>query len=284
MNYFCIEIRPPHYLEHFSDEKMDILTALLSELPFDTFDTADDGACIRAYIPELDFTETVEAQLTTLSLDFDFEFSKQFIAYQNWNKLWESNFQPIVVDDFVACRADFHPPTEGVAFDLVINPKMAFGTGHHETTFMMMQAMRGLDFQAKSVLDFGCGTGVLAILASKMGATRLLAIDIEMASYENTLENCQVNGVANVVALQGVLSDVPEERFDVILANINRNVILDSLRDLNKKLENSGFLLISGFLKQDFEVMQNALKRHNFSVIQNLERGNWVCQVVQKGD
>jgi ribosomal protein L11 methyltransferase len=144
--------------------------------------------------------------------------------------------------------------------------------------------MRGLDFKEKSVLDFGCGTGVLAILASKMGATRLLAIDIEMASYENTLENCEVNGVANVVALQGVLSDVPEERFDVILANINRNVILDSLRDLNKKLENSGFLLISGFLKQDFEVMQNALKRHNFSVIQNLERGNWVCQVVQKGD
>ena len=271
MNYYAIEITTPQYTE----EKIEILIALLGELPFDTFEETGDG--LTAYISEEKLTQDVDNQLVELSVEFDFSFKKTFIPYQNWNQIWESNFQPIRVEDFVGLRADFHPPTEGVRFDLVINPKMAFGTGHHETTYMMMQMMRDVDFVGKKVLDYGCGTGILAILASKLGATTLEAVDIEQPSFENTIENCTINKVSNVVAIHGILSDVPSADFDVILANINRNVILDSLLDLKKRLCTEGSVLISGFLKQDESAMLAAVERAGFRHQATIQRGNWLC-------
>lgn len=277
MNYYAIEITPRIHEESFgqySEEKNEIIIAVLSDLPFDTFEETTTG--VKAFMPENDWNDSIEEQLTEFSQIFDFSFEKTFIPYQNWNVIWESNFQPIKVDDFVGLRADFHPPTEGVLFDLVINPKMAFGTGHHETTYMVMELMRDVDFLGKKVLDYGCGTGILAILASKLGATDIEAVDIEEASYENTLENSVINDVHNTKSFCGRLDVIPSSDFDVILANINRNVILYSLSDLKSRLNKGGIILISGFLKQDEQILLDATAKEGFNHIETKHRGNWL--------
>jgi ribosomal protein L11 methyltransferase len=281
MNYYALTIIPKEYTE----ERLEILTAVLGELPFDTFEETDKG--LKAYIPEKELTQDVDNELIALSAQFDFSFKKTFIPYQNWNSVWESNFQPIQVDDFVAVRADFHPNTEGVEFDLIVNPKMAFGTGHHETTYMMMQHMRSIDFKGKKVLDYGCGTGILAILAAKLGAVDLEAVDIEAPSYENTIENCAINNVDNVTAICGILDDVPSHDFDIILANINRNIIIDSLDDLKNRLktrenpsDTEGVLLISGFLKIDENTILQATNYAGFKHQKTLHRGNWLSMLL----
>jgi ribosomal protein L11 methyltransferase len=281
MNYYAFSINPTDY----DMERVEILTAVLGELPFDTFEDTETG--FKAYIPEKDLTETVETELAELSEQFDFSFEKTFIPYQNWNSVWESNFQPIQVDDFVAVRADFHPNRGGVEFDLIVNPKMAFGTGHHETTFMMMQHMRSIDFNGKKVLDYGCGTGILAILASKLGAISLEAVDIEEPSYENTIENCRINEVHNVQSIWGTLDDVPSHDFDIILANINRNIIIDSLDDLKNRLnkrekptDSDNILLISGFLKIDENTILQAINYAGFKHQKTLHRGNWLSMLL----
>jgi ribosomal protein L11 methyltransferase len=281
MNYYALTIIPKEYTE----ERLEILTAVLGELPFDTFEETDKG--LKAYIPEKDLTQDVDNELIALSTQFDFSFEKTFIPYQNWNSVWESNFQPIQVDDFVAVRADFHPNTEGVEFDLIVNPKMAFGTGHHETTYMMLQHMRSIDFKGKKVLDYGCGTGILAILAAKLGAVDLEAVDIEAPSFENTIENCAINNVDNVTAICGILDDVPSHDFDIILANINRNIIIDSLDDLKNRLktrenpsDTEGVLLISGFLKIDENTILQATNYAGFKHQKTLHRGNWLSMLL----
>jgi ribosomal protein L11 methyltransferase len=270
MNYYAVEITPPQY----SEEKVEILIALLSDLPFDTFEETSTG--LKAFMPEHDWNAEVEEQLADISQMFEFKYQTIHIPYQNWNAVWESNFQPIKVDDFVGLRADFHPPTEGVEFDLVINPKMAFGTGHHETTYMVMQLMRDLDFTGRKVMDYGCGTGILAILASKLKATHIEAVDIEVASFDNTIENCTINGVNNVQPFCGTLDAIPSTDFDIILANINRNVILYSLSDLKNRLNKGGTLLISGFLKQDENILLDATKKEGFTHLETKHRGNWL--------
>ncbi len=291
MNYYSFEITPPQY----NEEENDVLTAILSDLPFDTFE--DTGTSLKAYISEENCTPDFENELLDLSKEWDFTLIKTFIPYQNWNVLWESNFQPIQVGNFVAVRADFHPPTpsynsetqEGVVFDLVINPKMAFGTGHHETTYMMMQLMQYLPFEGTKVLDYGCGTGVLAILASKLRATEIEAVDIEVASFDNTIENCIINNVDNVKAFHGTLQTIEADNFDVILANINRNVILESLSSLKNKLQTvrkdkvgEGILLISGFLKEDEAIMREAVIKNDFTIDTTIQRGNWLCMHLKK--
>ncbi len=291
MNYYSFEITTPQY----DEEKGDVITALLSDLPFDTFE--DTGHCLKAYISEENWTQDIENQLVELSKTLNFQFEKTFIPYQNWNVLWESNFEPIRIDDFVAVRADFHTPTvdekgnQTVLFDLVINPKMAFGTGHHETTYMMMQLMRDINFEGKKVLDYGCGTGILAILASKLRAEYIEAVDIEAASYENTIENCKINDVQNVKAFEGTLEVIDAADFDIILANINRNVILDSFFYLKNKLNvtanvvgQTGVLLISGFLKEDETAMQEAVLKNGFKIINTIQRGNWLCMLLNMDD
>ena len=274
MNYYVFNILP----EQYSTEQNEILMALLSDLPFDTFEETETG--INAYISEALLTKTVENQLTRLGKKQHFNFTKTFIPYENWNVLWESNFEPIQVDDFVAVRAEFHPHTEGVQFDLEINPKMAFGTGHHETTYMMMQQMRDIDFKNKKVLDYGCGTGILAILASKLEAKEIEAVDIDLPAYESTIENSEINNVFNIKAFQGRLDIIKSTQFDVILANINRNVILESLESLKSMLVPKGILVISGFLKEDENVMEEALEKQGLAIHKTLHRGNWLSMYV----
>ncbi len=273
MDYFKFEIST-------SPDLNDILIALLSDLPFDTFEETDQG--FNAYMPAREDTYPVVERLEGLRGRFKFDFKKELIPGQNWNVLWESNFHPVVVGDFCGIRASFHPPMQGLRFELVINPKMAFGTGHHETTWMVLDLLQHLDLQGKKVLDYGCGTGVLGILASKLGARHVDAVDIEEESFLNTKENCQINGVENLEVFQGTLESVPAGRYDLILANINRNVILDSLASLSQKLKPQAALIVSGFVKEDENLMENALLANGFALLRTNHKNNWLAMQTRK--
>lgn len=257
----------------------EVLIALLSHLPFDTFEENETGFC--AYLPVQSDSGLVQETLADLQNSFVFQFEKTFIPGQNWNVIWESNFQPVQVGDFCGIRADFHEPLAGVRYELVINPKMAFGTGHHETTFSVISLMKDIPFEGKTVLDYGCGTGVLAILASKLGASRLEAVDIEEESYLNTIENSRVNRVENIKALKGTLDDVPPAKFDIVLANINRNVILTSLAPLSQMMNQGGTLVVSGFVLEDEAIMTEALAAHGFPVVKIVRNNNWLAMQCQ---
>lgn len=274
MDYFQIKI-------NCESELTEVLIALFSQFPFDTFEENETG--FSAYLPSNDWTDEIEKGIIGLKENFYFRVEKNFIPYQNWNEIWESNFQPILVRDFCGIRADFHPPLQQVKHEIVINPKMAFGTGHHETTFMVMSLMEEMDFDGKKVFDYGCGTGILAILASQLGAKNIDAVDIEQPSYENTIENAEINQISNIQPYLGNLETVENSDYDLILANINRNVILDSLPSLFIKLKKGGTLVVSGFLKEDESLLKKAAIDANFEIGKGLERNNWIClQLLKK--
>lgn len=268
MDYFKYEFQT-------NPENNEMLIALLGELPFESFEENEKG--FDAYVQVKNETPGVEERLLELKELFEFSHQKTLIKYQNWNAVWESNFETIVVRDFCGIRADFHEPFTEVKHEIVINPKMAFGTGHHETTWMMMSIMESLDFKEKNVFDYGCGTGILAILASQLGAKKIDAIDIELPSYENTLENARINNIENIKSIHGTLEKVEDQMYDLILANINRHVILDSFSTLNKMLTPSGILLISGILKEDEELVKNSAEASNFKIEKTEYRNNWIC-------
>ena len=256
-------------------ENNEMLIALLGELPFESFEENDQG--LNAYIQVKNETSEVDERVLELKNLFEFSHQKIVIKYQNWNAVWESNFDTIVMRDFCGIRADFHKPLTEVKHEIVINPKMAFGTGHHETTWMMMSVMENLDFVGKNVFDYGCGTGILAILASQLGAKKIDAIDIELPSYENTLENARINHIENIKSIHGTLHKVDDQMYDIILANINRHVILDSFSTLNRMLTPNGILLISGILKEDETLIKNAAESNNFEIEKTEYRNNWLC-------
>lgn len=261
-------------------EISEILIAFLGELPFDTFTETDDG--VEAFIPESLDAEAIQEAVTELSQRFNVSFERTFIKAQNWNKVWEANFQPIIVGDFCGIRADFHESIPKVAHEIIINPKMAFGTGHHATTFMVIEQMKSLDFQGKKVFDYGCGTGILAILAAQLGASSIEAVDIEQASFENTIENAQINGVSTIHSIQGTLNDVQTTGFDIILANINRNVILDSLPTLYSRLVKNGKLIVSGFIEKDRELLIQAATDQGFTPMRTKNKDNWIAILFEK--
>lgn len=257
-------------------ELNEIIIALLGEAPFDTFEETETGIC--AYLPAgKGHEEEAESLLAELSEQFEMQVEKEFIEGQNWNEIWESNFHPVVVRDFCAIRADFHDPIPGVKHELIINPKMAFGTGHHETTWMCLSALETLPLAGTRLLDYGCGTGILAIMASRLGSDEIEAVDIESESYLNTLENSRLNGVENVVARLGDITAVEGSGFDGILANINRHIILASLEQLANLTRSGGWLLVSGILLQDEEIVVNAAIEAGFAQLEIWRRGNWLC-------
>jgi len=242
--------------------------ARLSELA-SGFEQQED--CILAYFEEGAISAEQLAELLP-----EFSHSTELLGERNWNAEWEKNFTPVIVEDFVAIRAHFHEPVEGVQHELVITPKMSFGTGHHATTWQMMQQMRAIDFSGKRVFDFGTGTGVLAILAEKLGATEVLAIDNDAWSLENAQENCERNGcTATTIALAAELP--PAQTFDVILANINRNVLLHFAGQLAALLHPGGRLLLSGLLTSDQDVIDQAYTKAGFLPLTSSEKGNWIC-------
>lgn len=261
-------------------QNSEMLIALLGQLPFDAFDEKDEG--FDAFIPFKDYSDEVETGILEFKNLFEFTHEKTIIKYKNWNALWESNFETIVVGDFCGIRADFHSPLAQVKHEIIINPKMAFGTGHHETTWMMIAQMEHLDFKDKTVFDYGCGTGILAILASQRGAKYIDALDIELPSYENTLENSRINNIENIQSIHGTLNKTKENTYDIILANINRHVILESFSALNNMLPKDGILLISGILLSDETLVQNAALENGFQVIEINRKNNWICMYLKK--
>lgn len=248
----------------------EMLIAGLSELGFDGFEESADQ--LKAYVPEAGFQEK---EFNHLLNTYQLNYSKSVIQKQNWNKVWESNFEPVLIDGFVGIRADFHPAFEQVAHDLVITPKMSFGTGHHATTHMVIQLMRSFSFEKKSVFDFGTGTGILAILAEKLGASSVLATDNDDWCIENARENVSVNHCKNIAVQKSEIL-VLDRRFNIILANINRNIILENLDKLKTGMAPGGNLILSGLLKADEYDILAATQQLGLELVRSLERNGWI--------
>jgi len=256
---------------NISAEQAELLIAGLSNIGFDGFEEV--GENLKAFIASENFDSIAVEELAA---NYDCSFIQSVIEDTNWNAVWESNFQPVVVDDFVGIRAGFHEPIKGVQHELTITPKMSFGTGHHATTYMMIQQMRQIDFAGKTVFDFGTGTGVLAILAEKIGASLITAIDNDDWSVENSIENIEKNHCSRIQLIKSN-SVVTNRNFDIILANINKNVILENLPDLKKQLTPGGVLLLSGLLKDDESDILTATSSLFLQLIDKQERNNWIC-------
>ena len=253
----------------------EILIAELGFSGFESFVETPNG--VIAYIQEADHFPTILDSVQILSSDeFVITYKFETIAQTNWNAEWEKNFNPIVVDNQCAIRAPFHEPFN-VKYDIVIEPKMSFGTGHHETTHMMIQHILASDFTNKSVLDMGCGTGVLAILAEKKGARFLEAIDIDNWCYLNSLENVSRNDCHHINVLEGDASLLKGKQFDVIIANINRNILLNDLSTYVTCLSENGFLFLSGFYDSDCELIESTCDALNLKFEHKLKRNNWVA-------
>ena len=253
----------------------EILIAELGYLGFESFVENDDG--ITAYIPEEEYEEDIFAGVHILqSEDFKISYEQKEIERVNWNEEWEKNFTPILVDDICSVRAPFHekPDTE---FDIVIEPKMSFGTGHHATTHMMIQHILKNDWEGKSVLDMGSGTGVLAILTAMKGAKTIDAIDIDNWCYVNTLENIGRNDCEHINVEEGGAELLEGREYDIIIANINLNILLRDLPIYEKCLKKEGEIYFSGFYENDLPEMQNACKDLGLRYIEHFERNEWVA-------
>ena len=263
-NYISIEFK------NITTEQSEMLIAELSQQNFEGFEEEENS--LKAFIPEKDFDETV---LNEIASQHKLSFQISIIEETNWNHVWESNFEPVVVDDFVSVRAEFHAPEKNAEHEIIITPKMSFGTGHHATTYMMIQQMRDIDFKSKKVFDFGTGTGVLAILAEKLGAENVLATDNDEWSINNAMENIERNNCSKIeIQLSSVVPT--KKKFNIILANINKNVILENLLTLKNQLLPTGILLLSGLLVDDKEDILTATEKIKLKVFNIIERNNWL--------
>ncbi|MGB0895693.1 MAG: 50S ribosomal protein L11 methyltransferase [Flavobacteriaceae bacterium] len=253
----------------------EILIAELGYAGFESFVETQEG--VIAYIQKPEWHDHILKDIFILKNDeFKIDYTFEEIEQVNWNKEWEKNFQPIEVDGKCVVRAPFHDKTD-VAYDIVIEPKMSFGTGHHETTHMMIQHILNLDLTGKSVLDMGCGTGILAILAEMRGATSLDAIDIDNWCYLNTIENTERNNCKYISAYEGDAGLLNGKSYDIIIANINRNILLKDIATYAACLNAGGTLLLSGFYVEDIPLITEECQQHNLQFIENIERNNWVA-------
>lgn len=254
---------------------VEILIAELGYAGFESFVENEEG--VIAYIQKEEWNENILDAIYILSSDeFKIDYTFEDIEQTNWNEEWEKNFNPIVVDDLVSVRAPFHEKRDDVKYDLIIEPKMSFGTGHHETTHMMIQHILQNDFKNKSVLDMGCGTGVLAILAEKVGATKLDAIDIDNWCYLNSLENVERNDCKNISVYEGDVTLLNDKKYDSIIANINRNILLADISEYAKCLNENGSLFLSGFYEQDIPIIEAECNKQMLKLTKTLQKGQWV--------
>lgn len=257
----------------------DILIALLADLGFESFTQNDSG--LEAYIQDEFENETSVKELSFE--DFTFLYTRTEIPKTNWNEEWEKNFNPVYVDDLVCIRAHFHPASKNVKHDIVITPKMSFGTGHHDTTWLVSKTMFSLDFKNAAVLDMGCGTGILAILAKQLGATKLLGIDIDDWSIENSNENAAINNASEIVFTKGDASSLPTtQTFEIILANINKNVLKKDLPTYFTCLKKDGVLLLSGFFTTDVDELKQLAQTTGFKFIESYNKNEWAVIKLKK--
>ncbi|TYR36603.1 50S ribosomal protein L11 methyltransferase [Sphingobacterium phlebotomi] len=257
------------------DWQRDLLIDSLGAIGYDTFEYIGQG--FTAYIPtaNLDIQE-LETLLLRETEDFDIHYTIQEIEDQNWNELWESNFQPITVDDICYVRATFHESKPDIPYEIIIDPKMSFGTGHHQTTSMMLSYILKNDFKDKEVLDMGCGTGILAILAVKRGAKHVMAIDYDEVCVESVKENKTRNNIAPIDAELGSEERIRGKVFDIILANINRNILMDQLEQYGLSTKSGGELYISGFYDgEDLEMLTQKAQSAGFDYQHKKTQDRW---------
>ena len=254
----------------------EILIAELGYAGFESFIETEEG--VLAYIQKEEWNEDILKDIQILESDeFEISHSSKEIEQVNWNEEWEKNFEPIVIADACAVRAPFHKPFN-VQYEIVIEPKMSFGTGHHETTFMMLQFILENTFEGKTVLDMGCGTAVLAILAEMRGASKVDAIDIDDWCVENSEENVLRNHCKYISVKLGDASVLPtSETYDTIIANINRNILLNDMEIYSKGLKMGGELYLSGFYKEDLPIIIECCNKLGLQFVENKEKNNWIA-------
>jgi ribosomal protein L11 methyltransferase len=252
----------------------EILIAELGNLNFESFVETEEG--LTAYIQKEDWhTNLLDEVFILQSKEFNIVAEYSEMAQTNWNAEWEKNFNPIIVDDLVSIRAPFHN-NPNVKYDIVIEPKMSFGTGHHETTYMMVQHLLQLKLENKKVLDMGCGTGILAIFAEMKGAKPIDAIDIDNWCYLNSIENAERNNCNSISVYEGDASLLNNKNYDVIIANINRNILLNDIKIYANCLSSEGILLLSGFYKEDFTIINKEAENQKLKLDGELIKNNWM--------
>ena len=276
MNYIEVEF----ILEPLLPSR-EVLVYELGELNYESFVNIPKG--IKAYIPLADYDEDCFDSLQALKIPgLNFSYLSKEIVQKNWNELWEKDFDSIVIEDKCIIRAPFHNQPEPGIMDVVISPKMSFGTGHHQTTYMIAAKLFDLQLNDIDVLDMGCGTGVLAIIAKKNGANMVWAVDVEEFADENTLENCLRNDVSDIYVFRGDATCLTNQRFHLILANINRNILLEDMEAYADQLIEDGLLILSGFYKTDFEVINQKAVDLGLVFVEMLEKEGWAMLLFKK--
>ena len=257
--------------------KVDLLVNELAELGFTSFDE-ENALQINAYIPKNEFEEKKVADfLKDYDLGVEMNVEINYIEEQNWNKLWEEKyFKPLVIENLVMVRAPFHTDFQKCRYQIIIEPNMAFGTGNHETTSLMIAQMLKMNMKGKSILDMGSGTGILAILASKLGATHISAIDIDHWAFDAIFENVKINKAKNINAILGDASSLGSETYNIIMANIQKNIIINDLPKYTSVLKPGGAVLLSGFYKNDLKDIKPIAKKLGLHFENFVEKNNWV--------
>ncbi len=263
-----------HFTIEPKEPGAEILMAELGETPFESFEETENG--LSAYIQKQFWTENVLNDIYILqSSEFKISYTVEEIEQVNWNEEWEKNFEPIEVDGLCRVRAPFHEYKE-VKYDIIIEPKMSFGTGHHETTHMMIQHLLETDLEGKKTLDMGCGTALLAILAEMKGAQPIDAIDIDNWCYLNSIENAERNNCKHITVYEGDASLLPGKKYDVIIANINRNILLNDMQAYVDCLNKNGILLLSGFYEEDIPAIDASCTEKGLVFAKKHQKNNWV--------
>lgn len=264
-------------LEVRDREQGEVLIACLSDV-METAGFEEGEGFVKAYVPEPAFNE---ALLQDLTCSRGIRYTRSVIENKNWNALWESEFKPVIIDDFVTIRADFHKSVEKTAYEIIITPKMSFGTGHHATTALMIESLRQYGCAGKEIADFGTGTGVLAILSEKMGAAEVLAIDHDDWSIENASENIKKNQCENIRLIKQ--DRFPGQRkWDMILANINLPVIIANMENFYRHLKNDGLLIISGILQENRKEVASSAASMSFITDSVRQKNNWLCMAFKR--
>ncbi len=271
MNYIQVSFKS----SHLADYQQDILIAALADIGFDTFEETATG--FDGFVVDEQFDETAIKQVL-VGQELNCSFEVTAIAPENWNEEWEKNFSPLIISDNCYVRATFHDAQPQYAYEIVIDPKMAFGTGHHQTTTMMMQYILETDYTDKTVLDMGAGTAILGILAAKRGAATIVAIDYDEICYLSAIENAKLNNIENLLSLHGGKEVIPEQSFDVILANINRNILLDQIHRYAEVLKDSGEIFFSGFYETpDLDIIKSHCVQFGLTYINHKKINDWVA-------
>tara|TARA_B100002052_G_scaffold109035_1_gene100506 strand:+ start:16094 stop:16927 length:834 start_codon:yes stop_codon:yes gene_type:complete len=269
MQYFELDIRLKE-VSLFAD----ILVAKLNEIEFESYIEDENG--LKAYIQTKRLNNgAVKDIMSEVSEQTELSYRINKVKEENWNLKWESNYNPVFVNKSCVIRAQFHNSFPEIKHEIIITPKMSFGTGHHETTLLMMNEMFSLDFKNKSVLDMGSGTGVLAILASKLGARKLIGIDNDHWSFNNAKENSKLNNISNVHFILGNVNSIKNSKFDIILANINRNVILNDIEIYVNAMNVSADIFLSGFLEEDISLVLNKSNELGLKLIVSKNKNKW---------